>query len=97
MATYISLINYTDQGIRNVKDSPKRLDAARKLLKDLGGDLKEFYLTMGGHDMVIVADAPSDEVIAKFSLAVGSLGSIRTTTLKAFPEAEYRKIIAALP
>jgi len=75
----------------------ERLDAAKKLLKDLGGDLKEFYLTMGGHDMVIVADAPSDEVIAKFSLAVGSLGSIRTTTLKAFPEAEYRKIIAALP
>jgi uncharacterized protein with GYD domain len=55
MATYISLINYTDQGIRNVKDSPKRLDAAKKLLKDLGGDLKEFYLTMGGYDMVIVA------------------------------------------
>ena len=78
MATYISLLNYTDQGIRNVKDSPKRLDAARKLLKDLGGDLKEFYLTMGGHDMVVVADAPSDEVMAKFSLTVGSLGSVRT-------------------
>ena len=97
MATYISLLNYTDQGIRNVKDSPKRLDAAKKLLKDLGGDLKEFYLTMGGYDMVIVADAPSDEVIAKFSLILGSLGSVRTTTLKAFPEAEYRKVIAALP
>lgn len=97
MATYISLINYTDQGIRNVKDSPKRLDAAKKLLKDLGGDLKEVYLTMGTYDLVIVADAPSDEVIAKFSLTLGSLGNVRTTTLKAFPEAEYRRIIAALP
>lgn len=96
MATYISLINYTDQGIRNVKDSPKRLDAAKKLLKDLGGDLKECYLTMGSYDLAVVADAPSDEVIAKFTLTLGSLGNVRTTTLKAFPEAEFRKIIAAL-
>ncbi len=97
MATYIILLNYTDQGIRNIKDSPKRLDVAKKLLKDLGGELKEFYLTMGGFDLAIVADAPSDEVIAKFALASGSLGNVRTTTLKAFPEAEYRKIIGALP
>ena len=97
MATYIMLINYTDQGIRNVKDSPKRLDAAKKMLKSMGGEIKDFYLTMGTYDIAIVAEAPSDDVIAKFALGSGSLGNIRTTTLKAFPEAEYRKIIGALP
>ncbi|MBI4611140.1 MAG: GYD domain-containing protein [Candidatus Rokubacteria bacterium] len=97
MPTYISLINYSDQGIRNIKDSPKRLDAAKKLLKDMGGELKEFYLTLGSYDIVVVAEAPSDEAIARFVLAVSSLGNVRTTTLKAFPEAEYRKIVAGLP
>ena len=97
MPTYISLVNYTDQGIRNVKDSPKRLDAAKKLLKTLGGELKDFYLAMGTYDLIIVVEAPNDEVMAKFSLALASAGNVRTTTLKAFPEAEYRRIIAALP
>ncbi len=97
MARYISLVTYTDQGIRNIKESPKRLDAAKKLLKELGGELKEFYLTLGAYDLVIVAEAPNDEVVAKFALAAGSLGNVRTTTLKAFPEAEFRKIVAALP
>jgi uncharacterized protein with GYD domain len=97
MATYVILINYTDQGIRNVKESPKRLDAAKKLLKGLGGEFKQFYLTMGAYDLVAVVEAPNDEAIAKFALASGSLGNIRTTTLKAFQEAEYRKIIGALP
>ena len=97
MPTYISLVNYTDQGIRNVKDSPKRLDAAKKLLKTLGGELKDFYLAMGAYDLIVVVEAPNDEVMAKFALALGSAGNIRTTTLKAFPEAEYRRIIAALP
>lgn len=97
MATYISLVSYTDQGIRNIKDSPKRLDAAKKLLKDLGGDLKAFYLTLGQYDIVTVAEAPSDDVLAKFVLALASAGNVRTTTLKAFPESEYRKIIQGLP
>lgn len=97
MATYVILINYTDQGIRNIKESPKRLDAAKKMLKSMGGEIKDFYLTMGSYDIAIVAEAQSDEVIAKFALASGSLGNVRTTTLKAFPEAEYRKIITALP
>src|SRR5713101_4944345 len=65
MATYIALVNYTDQGVKNVKDSPKRLDAAKKLIKDLGGELKAFYLTMGAHDIVTVAEAPHDEAIAR--------------------------------
>lgn len=97
MPTYINLVSYTDQGIRVIKDSPKRLDTAKKMLKDMGGELKAFYLTLGQYDIVTVAEAPNDEVIAKFVLALGSAGNVRTQTLKAFPEAEYRKIIAALP
>jgi len=97
MPTYVSLLNYTHQGIQNIKDSPKRLDAAKKLLKGMGGELKAFYLTMGAYDIVVVAEAPSDEVMARFALAVGSAGNVRTTTLKAFTEAEYRKIIQGLP
>lgn len=97
MPTYISLINFTDQGIRNIKDSPKRLEAAKKLVKDLGGELKAFYLTMGAYDIVTVAEAPNDEAAAKFALTIGAAGNVRTTTLKAFTEAEYRKVIAGLP
>jgi uncharacterized protein with GYD domain len=97
MATYIMLINYTDQGIRNIKDSPQRADAARQALSDMGGEMKELYMTMGGYDLVVVAEAPSDDVMAKFALTVGSQGNVRTTTLKAFSEAEYRGIIESLP
>lgn len=97
MPTYVSLINYTDQGIRNVKDSPKRLDAAKKLLKDMGGELKQFYLTMGSYDIVTVAEAPNDETVAKFVLVLASGGNVRTLTMKAFTEAEYRKLISTLP
>jgi len=97
MPTYVSLLNYTHQGIQNIKDSPKRLDAAKKLLKGMGGELKEFFLTMGAYDIVVVAEAPSDEAMARFVLAVGALGNVRTTTLRAFTEAEYRKIIQGLP
>ena len=96
MPTYISLINWTDQGIRNIKDSPKRRDAAKKMLKEMGGEIKHMYLTLGSYDVVLVCEAPNDEVFARFVLSVSSLGSIRTTTLKAFPEPEYDKIIEGL-
>ena len=97
MSTYIVLINFTDQGIRNVKDSPNRLEAARGAIAGLGGEMKSFYLTMGAYDLVAVVEFPNDEAAAKFALAVGSQGNIRTTTLRAFDEAQYREIIAALP
>jgi len=96
MAKYIILTNWTDQGIRNVKESPKRLDAARTLAKGLGVELREFYMTMGDHDMVVVAEAPSDEAVAKFILKLGNAGNVRTKTLKAFSEADYRAIIGSL-
>ena len=97
MSTYILLVNYTDQGIRNIKDSPKRRDAARELAKTFGAEMKDVYLTMGGYDLVITMEAPSDVAMAKFALAVGSTGNVRSTTLKAFTEKEYRGIVAALP
>ena len=96
MTTYIILANWTDQGIRNVKESPRRLDAAKAALQDMGGELKAFFLTMGDYDMVAVYEAPDDAVAARFTLQVGQLGNIRSRTLKAFPEAAFREIIASL-
>jgi uncharacterized protein with GYD domain len=96
MATYIALCSWTDRGAQQVKDSPKRFDAAKKLLRDMGGDIKAFYLTLGEYDLVAVADAPDDAVMARFLMQLGMLGNVRTRTLKAFPEAAYREIIASM-
>jgi uncharacterized protein with GYD domain len=90
------LANWTDQGARAVKDSPRRLDAAKKALKDMGGEFRFFFLTMGDYDLVAVYEAPDDAVAARFNLQIGMLGNIRTRTLKAFPEAAYREIVASL-
>lgn len=96
MTTYIMLANWTEQGIRNVRESPKRLDAARKALKDMGGDIKSFFLTMGAQDMIVIYEAPDDAIAARFTLMLGAAGNIRTQTLKAFPEQAYREIIHSL-
>jgi len=96
MARYIMLTNWTEQGIKNVKESPKRLDAAKTLAKKLNGEIVEFYMTTGAHDMVVMLEAPDDEAAAKFALSLGSGGNVRTTTLKAFSEQSYRSIIGTL-
>ena len=96
MTTYVMLANWTDQGVRSAKDSAKRLDAAKKALKDMDGEFKSFFLTMGDYDMVAIYEAPDDAVAARFNLQLGMLGNIRTRTLKAFPEPAYREIIASL-
>jgi uncharacterized protein with GYD domain len=96
MAKYILLVNWTEQGVKNVKDSPKRLDAARKLAETAGAKLGDFYMTMGGYDMVAHVDAPDDATLAKFVLHLAGGGNVRTQTLKAFSEDEYRKILGAL-
>jgi uncharacterized protein with GYD domain len=95
MTTYVLLINWTDQGVRNVRESPKRLDAAKKALTDMGGSFREFFLTMGDCDMVAICDAPDDAVMARFALQLSGGGNVRTRTLKAFPEAAYREIISS--
>lgn len=96
MTTYIVLMNWTEQGAKNVRDSPKRLDAARKLLGEMGGSFKSFFLTMGEFDMVAMVEAPDDAVLARFALMLGTGGAVRTRTLKAFPEFAYREIISSL-
>jgi len=96
MATFILLANYTDTGFRHVKDSPKRLDTARESASKLGVQLKDFYLCMGGHDIVAIVEAPDDEAMAKFVLSLAGVGAVRTTTLKAFNEQQYRQIIGSL-
>jgi len=96
MTTYIVMINWTDQGIRNVRDSPKRLDAAKKALEAMGGSFKDFYLTMGEYDMVAVVEAPDDAVLARFALMLAANGNLKSRTMKAFPEFAYREIISSL-
>lgn len=97
MATYIMLIQYTQKGIENIKESPARLDRAKEQFKAMGAELKEFYLVSGQYDIVVIAEAPDHETISKVALSVGSVGAVRTETLRAFTEDEYRRIIVALP
>lgn len=96
MATYIMLINLTQEGIRKIKDSADRLEANKKACRDLGAEVKEFFMVMGRYDAVFILEAPDDETVAKIALTMGSKGAIRTETLRAFTEKEYRKIMSAL-
>ena len=97
MATYISFIKYTPKGIENIKESPRRLDAAREAFQAFGAELKDFYLVLGRYDIVIISEAPNDEAVAKAALAIGSRGAVQTETIRAFNETEYRSIISAIP
>ena len=84
MPTFMMSLNWTDQGIRAVKDSPKRSEAARELAKKVGVEIKHLYLTSGDSDLVIFVEAPSGDNVAKFALAVSSLGNVRTRTSRAW-------------
>ncbi|WP_227378540.1 GYD domain-containing protein [Haladaptatus halobius] len=97
MPTYVCLINYTEQGIQNVEESPARLDSFKEIVNEQGGEIKGYYLTMGRHDLVTVLEFPDDQTAAQVLLRLGSLGNVSTETLKAFPEEEYREIIDDLP
>lgn len=96
MPTYIMLANWTEEGAQRVKDSPRRVDMAKKALADMGGEFKSLYMTMGEYDLIAVYEAPDDAVAARFTLLLGRAGAVRTKTLKAFPEAAYRQIVASL-
>ena len=96
MPTYIAFGNWTDQGARAIADSPKRLDAAKRQLEEMGGLFVGFWMTMGQHDMVLVYETPDDAVAARFTMVLNGLGSVRTKKMKAFPEAAYREIMASL-
>jgi uncharacterized protein with GYD domain len=97
MPHYVTLLRYTPQGAAKIKESPKRLDAAKKAAEAAGGKITAWYLTMGKYDAVLISEFPADEAAARFMLSTGALGSVTTHTLKAFSEAEYRKIISSLP
>jgi uncharacterized protein with GYD domain len=96
MPHFVTLIRYTQQGITKIKESPARLDAARKSAEKAGGKIHAWYLTMGRYDAMLVSEFPNDETAAKFTLSVGALGNVTTETLKAFTETEYRKIVGGL-
>ena len=97
MAKYISLVNHTQKGVENIKDSPNRLDAFKQVCQSIGAKVEGFYLTMGRYGLVVIVDAPDPETVAKIILTTASRGAISTETLPAFTEEEYRKIISELP
>jgi uncharacterized protein with GYD domain len=96
MPTYIIQSQWTDQGIRSVKESAQRLDLGKKKLKEMGGEIKAFYLTTGPYDMLAVVEVPNDAVLAAHLLWLGSQGNLRTQTVKAFTEEEFRGIVGKL-
>ena len=95
MPTYVSLINWTEQGIRNVKETLQRADSAAELAQKHVGSL-QVYWTVGPHDIVAILEAPDDESATAFLLQVGSLGNIRTTTLRAYDREEMSSILGRL-
>ena len=97
MSTYVVLINFTEQGIRTISEWPDRVDNARQAIEKAGGRLQQVFLTMGEYDVVAIVELPNDEVAASVLLSLGRLGNLKSTTLKAFPEQEARKIIQGLP
>jgi uncharacterized protein with GYD domain len=96
MPTYIALLKWTPQGIQNIKQSPSRLDAARKAFQSSGVNMKQFYMVTGHYDMVAICEAPDDMSMAKAMLTTTSQGSIVSETSRAFTEDEYRQIVAGL-
>ena len=97
MPTYIGLLSFTEQGMRNIKESPNRVEAARQAIQAAGGEMKSFYYTMGQYDAVSIIEAPDDQVASRIVFAVGSQGNVRFETLKAFTVDEMRSIVAGLP
>ena len=97
MLTFMLSLNWTDQGVRGVKDAPKRAQASRDLAKKVGVEIKQIYLTSGDVDLVFIVEAPNGDNVAKFALALSSLGNVRTRTARAWPEAEFLKLVSELP
>jgi uncharacterized protein with GYD domain len=97
VATYVVLVSFTEQGIRNIKQTTERAKAVSAAAAKLGIKIKDTYWTMGQYDAVLVADAPNDEAITTLALSVGSLGNVRTHTMRAYSADEMNKILAKLP
>ncbi len=97
MTTYILLMNLTDQGIKDIKEAPQRIEEPLQGLETIGGKLKSFYAVMGDYDYVAIVECPSDEVALTFLLLLSSLGNVRTKTLKAFTKEEFAEMVKKLP
>jgi uncharacterized protein with GYD domain len=97
MVTYISLMKFTDQGIKEIKQAPERIEKAFKGLEAMGGKIVDFYATMGEYDYVAIVEGPTDEVAMTFLLGLGAAGNVRTTTLKAFKREDFAKLVKMLP
>lgn len=96
MATYVVLTSFTDQGIRNIKDSTKRADAVKALAKKFGVTVKELFWTLGSYDVVAIFEAPDDVSMTAFGLAIGAAGNVRTQTMRAFSREEMDGVLAKL-
>jgi len=94
MARYVSLINWTDQGITAFQDTTDRADAAADLAKSLGAELQEIYWCLGAYDLVAILEAPDDETVTAFALKLSSAGNVRTATMRAYSRDEMSAIIA---
>ena len=97
MATFISLVGFTDQGIRNVKQTTARAEAFKAMAQKVGVTVKDFYWTVGPYDMVIVMEAPDEETLSSVLLSAGALGNVRGQTLRGFSAEEMNRIIAKMP
>ena len=97
MATYVSLVNFTDEGARHIRHTAERAKGLVNAAANLGIKIKDIYWTMGAFDAVFTADAPDDETMTAFAMSMASLGNIRTQTLRAFSVSEMSKIAAMLP
>lgn len=97
MATFISLVNFTQQGVRDFKDSPDRAGKFNSMAQKAGVTVKEVYWTMGAHDAVLILDAPDDEAATAAMLGLASLGNVRTQTLRGFSSSEMKEIISKIP
>jgi uncharacterized protein with GYD domain len=94
---FISSINWTEQGIRNIKDAPKRAQAANDIAKKVGVEIRELFLTSGDTDMVAILQTENGDNVAKFAMAIGALGNVRTRTVRAWTAPEMQKLISELP
>jgi uncharacterized protein with GYD domain len=94
MAIYISLISWTDQGIKSYGNTIDRAEAAGQLAAKVGVTMKQIYWTLGAYDLMSILEAADDESVTAFALALSSLGNVRTTTMRAFDTAEMREIVA---
>lgn len=97
MATYISLVSFTDQGIRSIKDSTQRADAVREAAKKFDADMTHLFWTLGKYDMVAIIEAKDDEASTAFGLAIASAGNVRMQTMRAFNRDEMSAILGRLP